>query len=168
MRPPRPVPVTSLAATPCSAISLRAAGNASGDGVDFVPGVSRADDGTGFGGAGAGCCFAAGVPPASCFAAGCAAAVAGAAAAAFASVSSTAMMSFDVTVVPSPFSTSTSTPSAGAGSSSTTLSVSMSMRFSSRLTASPAFLCQLTSVASATDSGSWGTLTSTRICLVLT
>ena len=51
-------------------------------------------------------------------------------------------------------------PTRGAGSSSTTLSVSMSIRFSSRLTASPAFLCQLTSVASATDSGSCGTLTS--------
>ena len=54
----------------------------------------------------------------------------------------------------------TSTPSAGAGSSSTTLSVSMSIRFSSRLTVSPSFLCQASSVASATDSESCGTLTS--------
>ena len=52
------------------------------------------------------------------------------------------------------------TPSAGAGTSSTTLSVSRSTRFSSRRTASPAFLCQATSVASATDSGNCGTLTS--------
>src|SRR5690349_9014724 len=54
----------------------------------------------------------------------------------------------------------TSTPSAGAGSSSTTLSVSMSIRFSSRLTASPCFLCHERRVASATDSESCGTLTS--------
>src|SRR5262249_24606761 len=53
--------------------------------------------------------------------------------------------------------------SPGAGSSSTTLSVSTSIRFSSRLTASPCFLCQLTSVASVTDSGSCGTLTSSLI-----
>src|SRR5690606_18978377 len=52
------------------------------------------------------------------------------------------------------------TPSLGAGTSSTTLSVSKSTRFSSRRTSSPAFLCQLTSVASVTDSGSCGTLTS--------
>src|SRR6266851_4234061 len=49
---------------------------------------------------------------------------------------------------------------AGAGNSSTTLSVSTSIRFSSRLTASPAFLCQLTSVASTIDSGRTGTFTS--------
>src|SRR5437762_4767436 len=54
----------------------------------------------------------------------------------------------------------TSTPSAGAGSSSTTLSVSMSIRFSSRATRSPSCLCQSSSVASATDSESCGTLTS--------
>src|SRR5690606_17272475 len=44
--------------------------------------------------------------------------------------------------------------------SSTTLSVSRSTRFSSRRTGSPGFLCQLTRVASVTDSGSCGTLTS--------
>ena len=54
----------------------------------------------------------------------------------------------------------TSTPSAGAGSSSTTLSVSMSIRFSSRETRSPSFLCQSSSVASATDSDNCGTFTS--------
>ena len=51
--------------------------------------------------------------------------------------------------------------------SSTTLSVSMSIRFSSRLTASPSFLCQVTSVASETDSDSCGTLTSIRHILSL-
>src|SRR4029453_9573785 len=76
------------------------------------------------------------------------------------SVSMTAMTSFDVTVEPSGRVISTSTPSPGDGNSSTTLSVSTSIRFSSRLTGSPAFLCQLTSVASVTDSGSCGTLTS--------
>src|SRR5690606_26193573 len=55
-------------------------------------------------------------------------------------------------------------PSVGAGTSRTTLSVSRSTRFSSRRTASPAFLCQLTSVASATDSGSCGTFTSMLTC----
>src|SRR5262249_61364837 len=45
----------------------------------------------------------------------------------------------------------------------TTLSVSMSIRFSSRLTASPSFLCQASSVASETDSESCGTLTSTSM-----
>ena len=76
-----------------------------------------------------------------------------AAAAPLASVSMTAMTSFDVTVAPSGFTSSTMTPSAGAGNSSTTLSVSTSIRFSSRATPSPGFLCQLTSVASVTDSG---------------
>ncbi len=78
----------------------------------------------------------------------------------------TAITSFDVTVDPSAFTISTSTPSPGAGSSSTTLSVSTSIRFSSRATASPGFLCQLTSVASATDSGSCGTFTSMRMILL--
>src|SRR5215470_3059805 len=67
------------------------------------------------------------------------------------------------TVPPSPFTIFDSTPSAGAGSSSTTLSVSMSIRFSSRLTASPSFLRQASRVASATDSDSCGTLTSTSM-----
>ena len=55
---------------------------------------------------------------------------------------------------------SLSTPFTGAGTSSTTLSVSRSARFSSRVTDWPACLCQVTSVASATDSGSCGTLIS--------
>src|SRR5204862_6702767 len=47
----------------------------------------------------------------------------------------------------------------------TTLSVPTSPRFSPRLTASPAFLCQSTSVPSLIDSGKTGTLTSMRISL---
>src|SRR5208282_473423 len=86
---------------------------------------------------------------------------AGAAAAApCAAGSITAMTSCATTVAPSGLLISVRTPAAGAGSSSTTLSVSTSTRFSSRLTASPTFLCQLTSVASATDSGNTGTFTS--------
>src|SRR5690606_3500563 len=65
-----------------------------------------------------------------------------------------------VTVSPSENLISFSTPSTGEGTSSTTLSVSRSTRFSSRLTGSPAFLCQLAMVASETDSGRTGTLTS--------
>ncbi len=80
------------------------------------------------------------------------------------SVSMTAITSPLVTLSPSFFTIFTSTPSAGAGSSSTTLSVSTSIRFSSRFTGSPAFLRQATSVASETDSDSWGTFTST--CMI--
>src|SRR5258706_14799818 len=73
-------------------------------------------------------------------------------------------MTSPATTVPlSPLRMLISTPSTGEGSSSTTLSVSMSIRFSSRLTASPCFLCQESSVASATDSESCGTLTSTSM-----
>ncbi len=68
-----------------------------------------------------------------------------------------------VTVLPVSNLISFSTPSIGEGTSNTTLSVSRSTRFSSRLTASPAFLCQLAMVASETDSGSTGTLTSVAI-----
>ena len=53
-----------------------------------------------------------------------------------------------------------STPSAGAGTSSTTLSVSISIRISSIADASPGFFFHCSSVASATDSDSCGTLTS--------
>ena len=81
----------------------------------------------------------------------------------FASVSMVAMTSLLVTVPPSALTILTSTPACGAGVSSTTLSVSMSTRFSSRLTYSPVFLCHDTSVASATDSESWGTFTSTSM-----
>jgi hypothetical protein len=70
------------------------------------------------------------------------------------------MTSPATTVAPSSLRISVITPADGAGSSSTTLSVSMSIRFSSRLTASPTFLCHCRSVASATDSDSCGTFTS--------
>ena len=56
---------------------------------------------------------------------------------------------------------SASTPLAGAGTSSTTLSVSISIRISSISTASPGFFFHCSKVASATDSDSCGTLTST-------
>src|SRR5207342_3003784 len=62
---------------------------------------------------------------------------------------------------------SLSTPSTGEGTSSTTLSVSRSSRFSSRRTVSPAFLCQVAMMASDTDSGSTGTLTSMLMDVVL-
>jgi hypothetical protein len=154
MRPPRPVPETADAAIPSSAIILRAAGSA------VAPSPSRcgvAADAAGR----AGVALASGVAGAIVVEDAAAPAVDDAAA--LPSVSMTAITSFDVTVEPSGRVISVSTPSPGAGSSSTTLSVSMSIRFSSRLTGSPAFLCQLTSVASATDSGNWGTLTSILI-----
>ena len=53
------------------------------------------------------------------------------------------------------------TPEAGAGTSSTTLSVSISTRISSITTASPGFFFHCSRVASATDSDSCGTFTST-------
>ena len=77
-----------------------------------------------------------------------------------ASVSICAIISLLATELPSGLTIFISTPAAGAGVSSTTLSVSISTRFSSALTNSPAFLCQLTRVASATDSDNCGTLTS--------
>jgi hypothetical protein len=86
--------------------------------------------------------------------------VAGAAALALASVSIWAMTSPEATDSPFCLTILTITPASGAGSSSTTLSVSMSIRFWSRATASPSLTCQADSVASATDSDSWGTLTS--------
>src|SRR5258708_1359372 len=82
---------------------------------------------------------------------------------AFASVSMVAITSLLATVPPSPLMTLLNSPDAGAGSSSTTLSVSMSIRFSSRLTNSPCFLCHDSNVASATDSDSAGTFTSTNM-----
>src|SRR3989442_12942519 len=142
-RPPRPVPATSPAPRFCSAKSLRAAGNATA--AACVAAVT----------AGAGAAAGAG--------AGAAAASPGAAP--FASVSMTAMTSCAVTVAPSGLRISVTMPEPGAGNSSTTLSVSTSTRFSSRLIESPAFLCQLTSVASVIDSGRTGTLTSMSISL---
>src|SRR6267154_3842415 len=91
---------------------------------------------------------------------GAAACASAGAAATLAPVSITAMISCALTVEPSGRRISVITPESGAGNSSTTLSVSTSIRFSSRLTGSPAFLCQLTSVASTIDSGRTGTFTS--------
>src|SRR5439155_1682328 len=144
MRPPRPVPATSPALRFCSAISLRAAGNA--------PAAACVAAVTAGAGAAAG-------------AVARAAAATSPGAAPFASVSMTAMTSCAVTVAPSGLRISATMPESGAGNSSTTLSVSTSTRFSSRVTASPAFLCQLTSVASVIDSGRTGTLTSMSISL---
>ena len=90
-----------------------------------------------------------------------AAAGAGAAAPATAAVSILAMTWSAATVAPSPCTISTITPAEGAGHSSTTLSVSISMRISSTATASPTFFFHCSRVASATDSESCGTLTST-------
>src|SRR3970040_1352056 len=72
-----------------------------------------------------------------------------------------------VTVAPTSNLISLSTPSTGDGTSSTTLSVSRSTRFSSRLTASPGFLCHVAMVASETDSGRTGTLISVLMGYVL-
>jgi hypothetical protein len=77
------------------------------------------------------------------------------------SVSMRAMSWSLTTVPPSPTHASASTPADGAGTSSTTLSVSISIRISSIATASPGFFFHCSSVASATDSDSCGTLTST-------
>ena len=71
----------------------------------------------------------------------------------------------EVTVVPSSSRTASRMPSAEAGTSSTTLSVSISTSTSSRVTASPGFLCQVATVASATDSGRSGTRISTLLIM---
>ena len=71
----------------------------------------------------------------------------------------------DVTVVPSSSRTASRMPSADAGTSSTTLSVSISTSTSSRWTLSPGFLCQVATVASATDSGRSGTRISTLLII---
>ena len=140
MRPPRPVPATSAAST-----LLLGQSSCAPPASDHV--------------AGGGACGFAG-------AAGRRPAAGGAAVAAVGrrrcrgdragSVSITAMTSLRGDRRAVALTISVSTPASGAGNSSTTLSVSMSIRFSSRATASPAFLCQVTSVASATDSDSCG------------
>src|SRR5262249_50546227 len=82
------------------------------------------------------------------------------------SVSIFAITSSATTISPSFLMTCASTPADGAGTSSTTLSVSISIRISSWATASPGFFFQLSMVASATDSDSCGTLTSTIAMVV--
>jgi hypothetical protein len=71
------------------------------------------------------------------------------------------------TVAPSANFSSLMTPSTVEGTSNTTLSVSRSTMFSSRLTASPTFLCQVAMTASETDSGRTGTLISMAMSGVL-
>src|SRR6266850_2047276 len=142
-RPPRPLPAMAAVSIPFSSASFLAAGMT---GTALAAGFTA--------GTGAGAAFS-----------GAAAGAAALAALAFPSVSITAMTSPALTVPPSPLIIFASTPSAGAGSSRTTLSVSMSIRFSSRLTASPTFLCHASSVASATDSESCGTLISISMLL---
>jgi len=111
----------------------------------------------------AGAAAAAGAGAAAAGAAAGAASAVGAGAAATAPSSMIATTWLEVTVEPSANLISFSTPSTGDGTSRTTLSVSRSSRFSSRLTASPTFLCQVAMVPSATDSGSTGALTSVAI-----
>ena len=77
------------------------------------------------------------------------------------SVSIVAMTSSLTKLSPSFLTSWAITPAAGAGTSSTTLSVSISTRISSIATASPGCFFQVSSVASATDSESCGTLIST-------
>ena len=141
--PPRPLPSICAVSRLLSAAIFFAAGMARGESaLDAAAGFSAA-----FG--------------AATVAAGAAAATPSAA---LPSVSMVAMISLLTTVPPSPLTILVRTPDSGAGSSSTTLSVSMSIRFSSRLTNSPCFLCQDNKVASATDSDSAGTFTSTNMC----
>src|ERR1700754_2070865 len=145
-RPSRPVPATFDGSMFSSTATRRPAGESSS---------------TPAGAAGASALAAFGASAAAGAAAG-----AGAAAAAAPS-SITAMTWLLVTVEPSSNLISFSTPSTGEGTSSTTLSVSRSSRFSSRLTASPAFLCQVAMSASETDSGRTGTLTSMDMLALL-
>src|SRR5438067_2014603 len=147
-RPSRPVPVAFAAVMLLSARILAADGMAMSD---LAPAAAAAGAAAGAGAAGAAAAGAVLTWPVL--------------APAEASVSMIAMVSPATTVLPSFLMIWTITPADGAGSSRTTLSVSMSIMFSSRATASPTFLCQDSRVASATDSDSWGTLTS--ICAIL-
>src|SRR5512146_896330 len=132
-RPWRPLPCRLAASTSCACASLRADGETA---AGWAGALTRS-------GAGAATVAATGR--------------------ATAAVSIWAMTSPLVTFVPSALMIFARTPLSTAGSSSTTLSVSMSIRFSPSATASPTFLCQVSSVASETDSESCGTLTSTML-----
>src|SRR5688572_15966349 len=161
MRPSRPEPSIAVGSRSCSSTSLRTAGPilfADADersaGAAALTVTDAAGCAAGFGGGAAafGAAEAAG-----------AALAAGAAAAAVAATGPGSRIASNwplFTTAPSAATICLMMPSTGAGTSSTTLSVSRSTRFSSRRTESPGFLCQATSVASATDSGSCGTLTS--------
>ena len=147
-RPSLPVPATEPGAMPPSAISLAAAGMAT-PALDCDAAAAAGAAATGAAATAAG------------------AAAAGAVAPATAAVSIRAISCSAATVAPSPCKISTSTPLEGAGHSSTTLSVSISIRVSSAVTASPTFFFHCSRVASATDSESCGTLTSTiAMCLL--
>src|SRR5690606_37032163 len=170
-RPSRPEPRIAAGSMSCSSTSLRTAGpircsasrdsgrrSAAGGASLSTSAVTAASRATGSGRGRAGAAASAAAR------AGCSAASAASLRAGAAPGSSTASTWPAVTVAPSLTRISFKIPSVGAGTSRTTLSVSRSTRFSSRRTASPAFLCQLTSVASATDSGSCGTFTSMLTC----
>ena len=132
MRPSRPVPLTSDAERPASAIAFSADG-ALATSLEAAAGVSAA-----------------------------AGAAAGAAATAAPSPEITPSLAEASTVVPSGAVISASTPAAGAGTSTDTLSVSSSQSISSCATLSPTFLNHVETVASETLSPSVGTITSTE------
>ena len=137
-RPSLPVPTTESAARLLSAINLAADGMAT-PAMETLAGTTVAGAAT----------AARAVAPGA------------AATPALPSVSMRAINCSAATVAPSATTSSASTPAAGAGTSSTTLSVSISINISSMATKSPAFFFHCNRVASATDSDSWGTFTST-------
>ena len=174
IRPSRPEPAIAPGSRSCSSTSLRTAGPillaeaeertaaaaaAAGAGAGAGVGAGAGALGRAVAAGGGGAAFSGG----GFAAAGAALAAAGAGAATPAATVPGSRIASSwplVTTAPSAATICLMMPSAGAGTSSTTLSVSRSTRFSSRRTGSPAFLCQATSVASATDSGNCGTLTS--------
>src|SRR6187455_2607062 len=156
MRPSRPEPAIAVGSKSCSSTSLRTAGPILLADADERPAAGAAAAASCGAGAGSAAAFGGGVV----LAAGALSLAAGAAAAATAPGSKIASSWPLVTTAPSLATISRMTPSTGEGTSSTTLSVSRSSRFSSRRTESPAFLCQAAMVASDTDSGRTGTLTS--------
>src|SRR3989339_1453049 len=153
--PRRPVPSTSFGSMPSLAAVKRAPGGSSSPVSDFAAGLAASALAVSLLGW-------TGLVSASCFFASSLAVPDSALASpdAAAPASTIARTCSLVPVAPVSNLISLGTPSTGEGTSSTTLSVSRSTRFSSRLTASPAFLCQLAMVASETDSGRTGTLTS--------
>ncbi len=150
-RPPRPLPSTAAASMPCCSATRRPAGDRSALADAGLPADVLAAAAVGALDALAGALAGAAVVAlAGCSTAG----------AATAPSSIRAITCWPVTVSPVWKRISLMMPATGAGTSRTTLSVSRSTRFSSRATASPTFLCQAAMVASETDSGRTGTLTS--------
>ena len=137
--PPRPVPVTAVRSTFCSAATRVAAGEARTSGA-----AAGAAGAAGTAGSGAFAC-ASGAPD-------------GAAGAAVAPSSTSASTSPTFTTSPSLTARRVSTPALSAGTSTVILSVSSSTRVSPDATASPSFLSQRDTVASTIDSPSGGTL----------